>query len=241
MNTRYAISDIHGNYRTFLNALDTIQLSPSDELYLLGDYIDRGPGSREVISHIFQLIKEGYRVNCLRGNHEQYMLDAFATDDFSPQNYWLKTGGGQTLDSYRTSKTDLHPIVDDHLKWMNALPYYFDIGDYLLVHAGLNFKSPDPLQDKKGILFSRRWYGDIDPGWLGDRFVVHGHTPIERHLIEAQLSDDHPYPAFNIDAGCFHYRPGFGHLCVMNLDNRSFDFLANADMDILAIRQERLV
>ena len=68
---RFAISDIHGCAKTFEALLDRIALSTQGELYLLGDYLDRGPDSKGVLDLIFRLQREGYAVHCLRGNHEQ--------------------------------------------------------------------------------------------------------------------------------------------------------------------------
>lgn len=238
MNTRYAISDIHGNYKTFLNALDRIQLSPSDELYILGDYIDRGPNSRAVINHILQLQAGGYNINCIRGNHEQYMLNAFNSDDSDKHFFWLRAGGGPTLDSYHKAANELFPDFDKHLQWAAQLPFYLDIGDYYLVHAGINFRALEPLKDLESLIQIRHWHEDINDQWLGKKHIVHGHTPMKRKYIEAQLSDSHPYPAFDIDAGCFYHKHGFGHLCVMNLDDRAFHFLPNADMNLRELRKK---
>ena len=68
---RFAISDIHGCARTFEALLDRIAFTSQDELYLLGDYIDRGGDSKGVLDLIFRFQKEGYAVQCLLGNHEQ--------------------------------------------------------------------------------------------------------------------------------------------------------------------------
>jgi serine/threonine protein phosphatase 1 len=236
MSRRYAISDIHGNYRTFLQALDTIQLSTSDTLYLLGDYVDRGPSSRRVFQRIFELIDSGYDVRAIRGNHERYMLQALESDNDLYHLRWLKAGGGPTLDSYRLNEGELYPDFDDHLEWVRKLPYYLDEGGYLFVHAGLDFSLRNPLSDPESMTQIRRWKEDLNRAWLGDRTVVHGHTPIPKDAILAQTSKKHKYPVFNIDGGCFHYEKGFGHLCVMDLDRRDFTFIPNADMDLAAIR-----
>ena len=93
---RFAISDIHGCRATFEKMLtEVLQLQKEDTLYLLGDYIDRGPDSRGVIDHIWALQKEGYQVHCLRGNHEQMLLDEVDKDGF-----WYK-GNRATLDSFQ--------------------------------------------------------------------------------------------------------------------------------------------
>ena len=73
---QYAIGDIHGCSKTFKELLDKIGLIEGDELYLLGDYIDRGPDSKGVIDTIFELREKGFKVICLRGNHESMLLDA---------------------------------------------------------------------------------------------------------------------------------------------------------------------
>ncbi|MEL6356632.1 MAG: metallophosphoesterase family protein, partial [Bacteroidota bacterium] len=138
---RYAISDIHGNHQTFLRALDDIQLSPSDQLYLLGDYVDRGPDSRGVINTIFELENKGYQLQYITGNHEQYMLTALREHDEEYLQHWLNSGGYATMDSYRISGEDYHQDLHQHLQWMTSLPFYIELEDYLLVHAGINFFS----------------------------------------------------------------------------------------------------
>lgn len=241
MNKRYAISDIHGNYRTFLQALDAVQLSPSDTLYLLGDYVDRGPSSRRVFQKVLELIDNEYDVRAIRGNHERYMLQALESDDDLYHLRWLKAGGGPTLESYRQGDEELYADFDDHLAWVRKLPFYLEEGDYLFVHAGLDFSLKDPLSDPESLTQIRRWKEDLNREWLGNRVVVHGHTPITRSEIVAQTSKRYKYPVFNIDAGCFHHETGFGHLCVMDLDQRDFTFIPNADMDLEAIRAIRRI
>lgn len=68
---QYAITDLHGCARTFRALLDKIRFSKEDELYLLGDYINRGPDSKGVIDHILELRESGHTVHCLRGNHQR--------------------------------------------------------------------------------------------------------------------------------------------------------------------------
>ena len=75
---RFAISDIHGCLKTFKQLLETIGLEKSDELFLLGDYVDRGPDSMGVVRYIQHLIVEGYFVTCLKGNHERHLLEQYA-------------------------------------------------------------------------------------------------------------------------------------------------------------------
>lgn len=242
MGKRYAISDIHGNCTTFRRLLDAIQLAPNDDLYLLGDYVDRGPDSRGVIQLIHDLRTKGYRIHCLLGNHEQFMLEATAKGVSKTDRkwwFWMQCGGRTTYASYLTKGKEYADLLAAHREWMTTLPYYLDLGDYLLVHAGFNFGYADPFEDTHAMLFKRNWYDTIDRHWLGERTIVHGHTPRPRSEIITQTEPDFPYPVVDIDAGCFHDRPGYGHLAAFDLDDRQFTFLPNADMRLKAISTQQ--
>ncbi len=228
MPRRLAISDIHGCDLTFAALLDKIQLSPTDELYLLGDFVDRGPRSRQVIERVIGLERDGYRVRSLRGNHDQYMIDGFL--DKAARRHWKNVGGKATKRSYVTALNPKGKVPEEHREWLRALPYYFDIGDYLLVHAGFNFRRKDPFKGKKAMLNARYYYQRINRDWLGDRYIVHGHTPMTKTAVLGQLTDKRRvFPVFGIDAGCFHTRPDMGHLCAFDLDKRIFSFVENQD------------
>ena len=220
--SRYAISDIHGHARTFGALLDRLHFSTADELFLLGDYIDRGPDSRGVIDKILALRAAGYRVNCLRGNHEA-MLNA-ALRDPAERPLWLHNGGGATVDSYTAAGYRYPPPA--HLSFVDALPRYLETEGYLLVHAGLRFGGPDPLTDTEALLWLRDWYADIDYAWLGERTVVHGHTKMSQARIEAQVSRLTLDRVLDIDNGCYSERAGMGQLCAFNLDTRELVFQA---------------
>ncbi len=78
--SRYSISDIHGCANTLKALLNIIGLNKTDELYLLGDYINRGNHSKEVVDFLIQLENEGYPLNLLKGNHESMVFDSFLYD-----------------------------------------------------------------------------------------------------------------------------------------------------------------
>ena len=228
---KYAISDIHGCARTLRALLDQIGPTRDDELYFLGDYIDRGPDSKGVIDTLLELRDHGHAVHCLMGNHELMMLEvakeeededaAFATDN------WLANGGITTLQSYANGPDINFP--DRHMLFLDELKFHFELPGYLLVHAGLNFLAADPLQDVHHLLWIRRWYNDIDRAWLGERVVVHGHTPVPRSSIEASLRKLDTVPAINIDCGCVYDFVGMGFLCALDLDSRKLFFQRNVD------------
>ena len=123
MARRFAISDIHGCSKTLIKlVLDEIKLTKSDELYLLGDYINKGPDSKGVIDFIFELRNSGYNVQCLRGNHEQYLLDGL---EFSWEEIAFKNRGGkETLASFGVE--DIHKIPQKYLDFISALPFYIE-------------------------------------------------------------------------------------------------------------------
>ncbi len=94
-----AIGDIHGCSKTFEKLLnDKIQITKEDEIYCIGDYIDRGDDRKGVIDLILRLRNEGYNIYTLRGNHEQMMMDAL--NDKKALNLWLDNGGKSTLKSF---------------------------------------------------------------------------------------------------------------------------------------------
>ncbi|MEM9917134.1 MAG: metallophosphoesterase family protein [Bacteroidota bacterium] len=222
---RFAISDIHGCPKTFQALLDKIAFSTSDTLYLLGDFIDRGPDSKGVIDLIFQLQQQGYLVHSLRGNHDQMMLDALKSSD--KQRLWLLNGGQNTLDSFQANT--LSEIPKKYIQFIEELPYFFEVNGYLLSHAGFDFREGQPLQNTVAMMWIRRWYQDLDRDWLGDRIIVHGHTPLKREIIEGQLRQIDQLPVIAIDNGCVYHRTDMHQLCALDLDKRQLIFQSNME------------
>jgi serine/threonine protein phosphatase 1 len=224
---RFAISDLHGCNRTFQALLETLRFDKNDVLYLLGDLVDRGPDSKGVIDTVWHLLKEGYTVRCLRGNHEQMMLNA-RTD---PENrrHWMINGGGVAFESFEVPRLTDIPV--NYFEWLENLPCYFDLDDYLLVHAGFDFQQPNPLSDTESMLWIRGWYKQIDHEWLGKRAIIHGHTPVDRKDIGLQLENLTRDRVLNIDNGCVfaRNRPGLGHLCAFDLDEWKLYFQPNCE------------
>ncbi len=232
MVRQFAISDLHGCSKTFIALLDKLALSTADELYLLGDYVDRGPDSKGVLDTIFQLQKEGYQVQCLCGNHEELVLKA-AAGNFTGLERWLLSDGKDTMDSFGVGAIADIPKV--YLDWMAALPYYFEVGNYILVHAGLDFSLDDPFSETREMCWIRHWYDDIRYDWLQGRMIIHGHTPIFRQVIENQLSVLHTNRYLDIDSGCvfsherFVNKEGLGVLCAFDMVNQTILFQPNVD------------
>ena len=229
MNTRrIAISDIHGCAKTFKALVENqVQLSKKDELYLLGDYIDRGPDSKGVIDYMLDLKAAGYQLFCLKGNHEDMMQNSLKYED--EMDFWYINGGNTTLTSFDTAVPE--DIPEKYWNFMNSLEYYLEVEDYLLVHAGFNFKSKYPLEDQEAMLWRRNWLVNLNLDWLGSRIIVHGHTPNKAIQIRQSLAELHKMPVLDIDAGCYAYQvEGMGQLCAFDLSHKKLFFCPNLDM-----------
>lgn len=225
----FAIGDIHGCNQTFNALLDKFDFSKQDELVLIGDYIDRGPDSKGVLDTILKKRQQGYTIYCLRGNHEQIFLDAFTSISFTLQQFY-RAGGKATLDSFGVKS--VHEIDPYYLDFINSLPHFLEIGRFIFVHGGLNFEEANPLNDQDAMLWERFWHSQINYRWLGDRIIIHGHTPITKteHEGMVALTKNGPDQAINLDTGCvYEDRTGMGVLSAINLD--TFDCFYQENID----------
>ena len=169
-----------------------------------------------MIDYIWNLQARGYQIHCTLGNHEQMLTNSIH------KQIAHSHGLIETLSSFGVASTA--EVPRKYITWIYDLPYYLEIEDYLLVHAGLRFAG-DPLADKEAMIWTRNWYEDIDQDWLADRIIVHGHTPTPKSEIERNLKKLDTLPVINIDAGCVFNYQGYGHLCALNLDDLTFTFL----------------
>lgn len=222
---RIAITDIHGCLESFKALLDKISYTSEDVLYLLGDYIDRGPDSKGVIDLIFELREEGNEIHCLRGNHEEMFLEI--AEQPAGKRYEMYPGLAETLLSYET----FHPadIPKEHLDFMRGLPYYLEVDGYLLVHAGLNFSIPDPLADLSAMLWERYWYTMINKEWLQGRIILHGHTPTIVDDILRMYAALDLLQFMVLDSGCVYDRRGLNQLAAFDMTNRKLYFQRNVE------------
>lgn len=178
----FAVGDIHGSFDRLQELLQKIPIDfANDTLVFIGDYIDRGPGSVEVVEYLLDLKKKEPGVIFLKGNHEN-MLEKYldGTDRFT----YLLNGGQTTLDSYlsKTDRSGSFPIPNDHMEFFKSLRLYYETEAYIFVHAGLRPKVPLASQQTEDLL------------WIRDKFiyskynfgkpVVFGHTPLEKPLVE---------------------------------------------------------
>lgn len=219
---RFVIGDIHGCARTFRRLLyEIIRLQKSDHVYLLGDTIDRGPESREVIDEIRYLKASGYEVQSIRGNHEDMLLKSCRDRTFF--QIWMANGGRETLRSFDVE--DSCEIPSEYLRFIDTFPYFLELGGFLLVHGGLNFSIAHPLMDLEAMLWNRD--REVIKERIGDRRLISGHTPLDREEIRRSLTTDH----IMLDNGCIYGgESGLGCLCALELNSMSLFFQENIEL-----------
>ena len=232
MPRRIAIGDIHGCLNTFRSLVEEkLKLEKSDELYLIGDLIDRGPDSRGVLDYMVSLTGKGYHINTVRGNHEEMLLETLEDERFL--SGWIYNGAEATLISFGIdtglfiSIESVKEIRQEYIDLISSFPYYIELEDYLIVHAGFNYSVKDPYSDKQAMVWTRDMQFDIKKS--AGRSVIHGHTPVPLDEIIEQLSTPDP-GLINIDGGCVytHYI-GMGNLVALDMDSREIIFQSNID------------
>ncbi|MCJ8163822.1 serine/threonine protein phosphatase [Pontibacter sp. E15-1] len=220
---RYALTDIHGCARTFRAlVLEQLKLQPSDELYILGDLVNKGPDSKGVIDFVLELQAQQHQVHCLRGNHDQMLLKAAR---HGPQKLNLTdTEKKLVLESFGISQFE--DLPEPYRKFLKSLPYYLELPDYFLVHAGFNFTREDIFEDKDAMLNLRGY--TVDWQKINNKLLLHGHTPTALHSIKKTIS--HKDQRLNLDAGCVYYRnAAYGNLVALDLDTQQLFIQPNQD------------
>lgn len=195
----FAIGDIHGCFEELRSLLDTCRKSAGDiehDFLFLGDYVDRGPASDEVITCLMrEQASAPSRFRYLLGNHDHMLcLAADRSRSDADLIQWWANGGEETLDAYGIG--DPSDLPAEHLAWMRALPLQVRDEHRLFVHAGVRPGVPLEAQSKDDILWirepflsSKLWHGAL---------VVHGHTPTTTRAPDVQAN------RVNLDTGaCF--------------------------------------
>lgn len=225
----YIISDIHGCNKTFNALLNKIGLNKEDKLYLLGDYIDRGNDSSGVIDTILELKEKNYNVFPLRGNHEENILNAEKEYDLRLFTHFVKkmNKSGDLLNDDGT-------LISKYRDFFNTLPYYYIVGDTILVHAGFNQSIPDPFQDKVAMVELRGFHEIKENSVIGSRRVIHGHVPSE--LSKIQESIEKNKQVIPLDNGCVYNKrhkiydiTKLGQLMCLELNSFSLTMQKNID------------
>jgi serine/threonine protein phosphatase 1 len=204
----YAIGDVHGRLDLFVRLVALIRQDAETRppprrtrILLIGDLIDRGPSSAELVERLRTLQAGGMDIVVLKGNHELMMVAALRGDLYALED-WLRFGGDETLrscglsdDTFALPLSDLLAAAGDAvptaaIDWLDALPLTARSGDYVFVHAGI----------RPGVPLKRQQPGDLL--WIADEFldheaahpamIVHGHTIVEDgpHLLANRIAID---------------------------------------------------
>lgn len=192
----YAIGDVHGHV-ALLRALEALIVEdarsiPGEKwIVMLGDYVDRGPASAQVIDHLLGAPPDGFVRLCIAGNHEAEMVNFMRMPGAG--SAWLEFGGRETLRSYGIageriagSRRMLRQLVashvpDEHLAFIASLPVMIETPNFVFVHAGIRPGIATAEQALQDLL----WYRDD----FAERYdelgktVVHGHTVRDEVLL----------------------------------------------------------
>lgn len=191
----YAIGDVHGCFDLLAELFKRIEedskkrQAAKTKIIILGDFIDRGPKSAEVCDLLYSL-RDYEGVICLKGNHEEAMLESLG-GDLRALRFWLEFGGCATLESWgldsilirRASLGEnqheliaaMHDVIPaGMIEWLSKLPLTHRDGDYFFVHAGIRpgvslnaQKAEDLLWIREPFLSSLRRHEAV---------IVHGHS-----------------------------------------------------------------
>jgi serine/threonine protein phosphatase 1 len=224
----YAIGDVHGRAdlltQVFARIDADIAARPGPRLLqvLLGDYIDRGPHSREVLDILVSRTRS-HQMVCLKGNHEVFILEFLRNPAILDQ--WKHFGGLETLMSYGVVPS-INPnerqqrelaaafafaLPDSHSRFLASLKTWFACGDYFFVHAGVRPCVPLSRQLEKDLLWIREDFLCHENSF--GMIVIHGHTPV--------LEPDIRPNRINIDTGAY----ATGRLTCLVLEGESVRFI----------------
>ena len=183
------ISDIHGEYEKLCRVLEKIAPKKDDTIVFMGDYIDRGKKSREVVDKIIDMKNV---CNCvyLTGSHEYAMLHA-KSDEYYNYLFW-NYGGDATAESYG----GFDNIMKVHGNFFNSLKFYHIIGKYLFIHAGVRIGVPLEEQSEEDMVYIRSAF--YTKRHHLPYKIIFGHTEFDSPQVQADK--------ICIDTGCGKYK-----------------------------------
>lgn len=199
MSRYIAITDIHGELEKLENLLSKIKTKPEDIFVFMGDYIDRGSKSKEVVDRVIKQ-SETHKCIYLIGSHEYAMMHTKVDDyyKFLYDNY----GGPATTRSYGSFEN----IMKIHGNFYKSLKFYYLTDKYLFVHAGIN---PDRSLERQN---------EVDLVYIRGKFIYSKHN-LPQKIIFGHTEFDKPFIAedkIGIDLGCGKYKNA--KLCGLILD-----------------------
>ena len=198
---RIAIGDVHGCYFTLKALLNEIQINEDDQVFFLGDLIDRGNNSAKVLELLIKLIKEQFQIYCIKGNHEEKLLTAYQCGFEFFENY-LEVYNSQDL---------LNGELENYLGFINSFEYCIELDDFILSHSGINSGVVTPFTDLRGM------FPKINfkiPGF--HKIQIHGHVVQTECEIAEKVKNK--AKRISIDSGCYLDEEEYGSLTALDLD-----------------------
>ncbi|MEA2103199.1 MAG: metallophosphoesterase family protein [Candidatus Cloacimonadota bacterium] len=179
MSRLIAIGDIHGQMKMLETLMRKIQPRADDKFIFLGDYIDRGFSSKQVIEYLLHF-RNKFDCVFIKGNHEDMLLDFLGLDDEAMfRDSYLPNGGMATVRSYCEEKADTEALIQcipaSHIEFIKKTKLYHIEGNYIFVHGGVIAGVPIEKQKRENLLWLR--YQFISYPTDLDKIVVFGHTP----------------------------------------------------------------
>lgn len=186
INKIFAISDVHGCYDELMALYKQLPITPkTDQLIILGDHIDRGPKSKQVVEQLIEWKKKYPHWQFIYGNHEDLMLDALMYNGrvYNSFDLWYQQGGKETFLSYVDPKLSRYEkaliqikdaIPQVHLEFLAGLPMLVETDDYFFVHGGLKPGVKIEDQDLQDLIWIRESF--IDSTYDFGKKVIFGHT-----------------------------------------------------------------
>lgn len=211
MCKRIFIGDVHGHYDGLMLLLNTISPQSDDQVYFLGDLINRGSKSAQVVEFVR---KNQY--NCVLGNHEQMLLDYFQDKQVIKKTVEKASATyKETINSYLQFDISLLPV---HLEWFSNLPLYLDLGDIWVVHAGVHPQLAVFKQTQKEFCWIRQPFYSMSKPYFPDKLIIVGHTPTFKFggVVPGKLVQGKGW--LDIDTGAYDRRSGW--LTGLDMTNR---------------------
>lgn len=179
----FAVGDIHGCYDKLVEMMKILpwDRDNGDLLLFIGDYIDRGPKSKEVVEFLVRLKEKGGNFVFLKGNHEKMLLDYYIQQ--KDQMLYVANGGAETIASYVEGAIGrkAFALPEDHLNFLLSLKLYYETEDYIFVHAGLRDGIPLDQQSEEDLLWIREEF--IYSAFDWNKRVIFGHTALETPFV----------------------------------------------------------
>jgi predicted MPP superfamily phosphohydrolase len=236
-NNVWAIGDVHGFNGTLNILIEKLEIKSDDYIVLLGDLIDRGPTSYEVI----KTARNNSNIFCVKGNHESMMINSFSENNLQAPDLdaviWLRNGGISTVTSYIKAftsgdgieHTELMEIeIESDKQWLNDLPSHIILDKWRLVHAGYDPQVPLDQHCDDQLLWVRYNFHNANKPIDDNRTVVFAHTPTiglpgfnddcfgEVWRSQLELEDGRP-ASIGLDTCLYHNKTSPAVLSAINL------------------------